>query len=245
MLIGVLGVVVAIVILVVVLGQRSRARTAAAYAAARLMVVDPDPALRDLILSLWTQRPPSPDVKLELLNLHRSEETSDEVYSILVRTRERHPFVRQGRITVREGRGTFMRSPRLRGPALELVQKASAAVAAVGGAGKLVAAAAQMGDAAVEQVLSQFGPPVTFADDAAFSARYFVVAPDVEAARAYLTPERRRVLATLEGVQLSSRPGCALVQRPGGEILERGEPLEVRLRTDLDAARRVLTALSS
>jgi hypothetical protein len=57
MLIGVLGVVVAIVILGVVLVQRSRARTAAAYAAARLMVVSPDPALRDLILSLWTQRP--------------------------------------------------------------------------------------------------------------------------------------------------------------------------------------------
>ncbi|HVQ27036.1 MAG TPA: hypothetical protein VMV01_17745, partial [Planctomycetota bacterium] len=78
-----------------------------------------------------------------------------------------------------------------------------------------------------------------------FSARYLVVAPDVEAARAYLTPERRRVLATLEGTQLSSRPGFALVQRPGGEILQRGEPLEVRLRTDMDAARRVLTALSS
>jgi len=245
MLIGVLGVVVAIVILVVVLVQRSRARTAAAYAAARLMVVDADPALRDLILSLWTQRPPSPDVKLELLSLHRSEETSDEVYSVLVRTRERHPFVRQGRITTREGRGTFMRSSRLRGPALELIERPSAAVAAVGGAGKLAVAAAQMGDAAVEQVLSQFGPPVTFADDAEFGARYFVVAPEVEAARAYLTPERRRALATLAGVQLSSRPGFALVQRPGGEILQRGEPLEVRLRTDMDAARRVLTALSS
>ena len=244
MLIGVLGVVVAIVILVVVLARRSRERTAAAYAAARLMVVDPDPTLRDLILSLWTQRPPSPDVKLELLSLHRSEETSDEVYSVLVRTRERHPFARQGRITIREGRGTFMRSPRLRGPALELVQKASAAVAALN-PGKLVAAAAQMGDAAAEQVLSQFGLPVAFADDAEFSARYLVAAPDVDAARAYLTPERRRVLATLEGTQLSSRPGFALVQRPGGEILQRGEPLEVRLRTDLDTARRVLTALSS
>ena len=153
--------------------------------------------------------------------------------------------MRQGRITIRQGRGTFVRSSRLRGPALELIERPSAAVAAVGGAGKLAVAAAQMGDAAVEQVLSQFGPPVTFADDAEFSARYFVVAPDVEAARAYLTPERRRVLATLEGVQLSSRPGFALVQRPGGEILQRGEPLEVRLRTDVDAARRVLTALST
>jgi hypothetical protein len=244
MLIGVLGVVVAIVILVVVLVRRSRERTAAAYAAARLMVVDADPALRDLILSLWTQRPPSPDVKLELLSLHRAEETSDEVYSVFVRSTERHPSVRQGRTTVREGRGTFMRSPRLRGPALELVQKPSAAVAALN-PGKLVAAAAQMGDAAAEQVLSQFGPPVVFADDAEFSARYLVVAQDAEAARAYLTPERRRVLGTLEGAQLSSRPGFALVQRPGGEILQRGEPLEVRLRTDLDTARKVLAALSS
>lgn len=65
------------------------------------------------------------------------------------------------------------------------------------------------------------------------------------AAGACLTPERRRVLVTLEGAQLSSRPGCALVQRPGGEILQRSEPLEVRLRTDLDAARKVLAALSS
>ena len=113
------------------------------------------------------------------------------------------------------------------------------------GPGKLAAAAARMGDAAAEQVLSQFGPPVAFADDAEFSARYIVVAPDVEAARAYLTPERRRVLVTLEGTLLSSRPGFALVQRPGGEILQRGEPLEVRLRADLEAARRVLTALSS
>jgi hypothetical protein len=244
MLIGVLGVVAAIVILVVVLVRRSRARTAAAYAAARLMVVDPDPALRDLIFSLWTQRPPSPNVKLELLSLHRSEETSDEVYSVFVRSRERHPFVRQGRITIREGRGTLMRSSRLRGPALELIERPSAAAAAAG-AGKLVVAAAQMGDDAAEQVLSQFGPPVAFADDPEFSARYLVAAPDVDAARAYLTPERRRVLVTLEGTQLSSRPGFALVQRPTGEILERGEPLEVRLRTDLDTARKVLTALSS
>ena len=137
-----------------------------------------------------------------------------------------------------------MRSPRLRGPALELLQRPSAAVAAVG-AGTLAVAAARMGDAAAEQVLSQFGSPVAFADDAEFSARYLVAAPDVEAARAYLTPERRRVLVTLEGALLSSRPGFALVQRPGGEILQRGEPLEVRLRTDLDTARRVLTALSS
>jgi len=137
-----------------------------------------------------------------------------------------------------------VRSARLRGPAFELIQKPSAALAALR-PGTLATAMARMGDAAAEGVLSQFGPPVVFADDAEFSARCFAVAPDVEAARAYLTAERRRALAGLDGAQLSNRPGVVLVQRPGGEILQRGEPLEVRLRTDLETASMVLAALSS
>ncbi len=246
MLIGVLGVVVAIVILVVVLVQRSRARTAAAYAAARLMVVDPDPALRDLILSLWTQRPPSPDVKLELLSLHRSEETSDEVYSVLVRTRERHPFVRQGRITVREGRGTFMRSPRLRGPALELIRKTLGGGGRRGRRGEArrrrrAAWATLRWSRSCRSSGRPSHSPTMPSSARATSSWLPTWKPPVPTSR----PSDGGCSSTLEGAQLSSRPGFALVQRPGGEILQRGEPLEVRLRTDLDAARRVLTALSS
>lgn len=244
MLIWALGVVVAIVILIVVLVRRSRARTAAAYVAARLMVVDPDPALRDAILSVWTQRVPNLDVELELLSLHRSEESSDEMYSALVRRTVKHRGVNRGRLTIHEERGVFVRSSRLHGPAFELLQEPSAAVAALR-PGTLVAAMARMGDAAAEQVLSEFGPPVEFADDGGFSARYFVVGPDAQQARAFLTPERRRALTAIEGAQASNRPGFMLVQRPGGDILQRGQPLEVRLRMDLETALKVLTALSS